>query len=93
MGGAFSWFLDNLRAQCDVMEKNRLKTLKSQEAKKVVFESTVNIPVRLPNCALPPHSPLPTSQPKAPAPWPSGMNFLSKSNIHAQDLPVSGPSL
>ncbi|XP_039109302.1 uncharacterized protein CXorf65 homolog isoform X4 [Hyaena hyaena] len=36
--------LDNLRAQCDVMEKNRLKTLKSQEAKKVVIESTVNIP-------------------------------------------------
>ncbi|XP_039109300.1 uncharacterized protein CXorf65 homolog isoform X2 [Hyaena hyaena] len=35
---------DNLRAQCDVMEKNRLKTLKSQEAKKVVIESTVNIP-------------------------------------------------
>ncbi|XP_029786313.1 uncharacterized protein CXorf65 homolog isoform X2 [Suricata suricatta] len=36
--------LENLRTQCDVMEKNRLKMLKSQEAKKVTIKSTVTIP-------------------------------------------------
>ncbi|XP_006943861.1 uncharacterized protein CXorf65 homolog isoform X2 [Prionailurus viverrinus] len=36
---------ENLRSQCDVMEKNRLKMLKIQEAKKVVaIESTANAP-------------------------------------------------
>nr|XP_060491179.1 uncharacterized protein CXorf65 homolog isoform X3 [Panthera onca] len=80
---------ENLRSQCDVMEKNPLKMLKIQEAKKVVaIESTANAPVRLPKCALPPpHSPLPASQHKPPAPWPPGMNFLSKSKVQAQDLP------
>uniref|UniRef100_A0A8C9DCB5 Chromosome X open reading frame 65 n=1 Tax=Panthera leo TaxID=9689 RepID=A0A8C9DCB5_PANLE len=43
--------IENLRSQCDVMEKNRLKMLKIQEAKKVVaIESTANAPVRLPKC-------------------------------------------
>nr|XP_060491173.1 uncharacterized protein CXorf65 homolog isoform X2 [Panthera onca] len=81
--------IENLRSQCDVMEKNPLKMLKIQEAKKVVaIESTANAPVRLPKCALPPpHSPLPASQHKPPAPWPPGMNFLSKSKVQAQDLP------
>ncbi|XP_026909434.1 uncharacterized protein CXorf65 homolog isoform X2 [Acinonyx jubatus] len=36
---------ENLHSQCDVMEKNRLKMLKIQEAKKVVaIESTANAP-------------------------------------------------
>ncbi|XP_045326905.1 uncharacterized protein CXorf65 homolog isoform X1 [Leopardus geoffroyi] len=37
--------IENLRSQCGVMEKNRLKMLKIQEAKKVVaIESTANAP-------------------------------------------------
>ncbi|XP_004439922.1 PREDICTED: uncharacterized protein CXorf65 homolog [Ceratotherium simum simum] len=37
--------IDTLRTQCDVLEKNRIKALKSQEAKKVVpAESPVNVP-------------------------------------------------
>ncbi|XP_011369738.2 uncharacterized protein CXorf65 homolog [Pteropus vampyrus] len=42
------WFLDSLRTQCDMLEKNRLKMLKIQEAaKKVVpVESSVNLPTK-----------------------------------------------
>lgn len=80
--------IDALRTQCDILERSRVKLLRSQEAKKVVpIESSMNLPVRLPKCGLSLHSPFPTSQPKAPTPIPPSMNFLSKSNIHAQDLP------
>lgn len=49
-GGAVSWLLDALRTQCDMLERNRVKMLRIQEAaKKVVpVESSVNLPVRLP---------------------------------------------
>lgn len=64
--------------------------LKSQEAKKVVIiEPSAKASVRLPKCVLSQHPPFPTSQLKAPLPLPSGMNFLSKSNMRAQDLPLT----
>lgn len=86
-GGAVSWFLDSLRTQCDMLEKNRVKMLKIQEAaKKVVpVESSVNLPVRLPQSGL---SRQPATR-RLLGPKPSGMNSLSKSNIYAQDLPCT----
>ncbi|XP_060039503.1 uncharacterized protein CXorf65 homolog isoform X2 [Erinaceus europaeus] len=37
--------LDTLRTQCDILERNRVKMLKTQEAKKVTpVESTVTLP-------------------------------------------------
>uniref|UniRef100_G3SZR0 Uncharacterized protein n=1 Tax=Loxodonta africana TaxID=9785 RepID=G3SZR0_LOXAF len=58
--------LEALRTQCDLLEQSRLKTIRIQEAKKVVIiESTVNLPVRLPKPDLSQHPPLPTSQLKA----------------------------
>ncbi|XP_077000903.1 uncharacterized protein CXorf65 homolog isoform X1 [Tamandua tetradactyla] len=41
--------IDTLRTQCDLLERNRIKMLRSQEVKKVVpIESSVNLPVRTP---------------------------------------------
>ncbi|XP_040486718.1 uncharacterized protein CXorf65 homolog isoform X1 [Ursus maritimus] len=64
--------IDALRTQCDTLERNRVKLLRSQEVKKVVpIESSVNLPVRLPKCGLSLHTPpFHTSQPKAPVPCP-----------------------
>ena len=75
-----------------------MKILRTQEAKKVVpIESSVRITehglphgsVSLTEHGLPQKPPFPTCLLKSSLPWLSGMNFLSKSNIRAQDLPLT----
>ena len=89
-GGDFPWFLDALRTQCDLLERSRMKMLRIQEAKKVVpIESSANLTVSLTKHGLSQEPPFPTCLLKAPLPRLSGVNFLPKSNIHAQDLPLT----
>ncbi|XP_047621570.1 uncharacterized protein CXorf65 homolog [Phacochoerus africanus] len=39
--------IENLRTQCDILERNRVKMLRSQEAKKVVpIDSSANLPYK-----------------------------------------------
>ncbi|TKC37510.1 hypothetical protein EI555_005127, partial [Monodon monoceros] len=86
--------IDALHTQCDLLRRGQIKMLRRQEAKKVApsessVKSSVKLPVSLPKHGLSQQPPFPASLPKAPPPWPSGMSFLSKSNIHAQDLPLT----
>ncbi|KAM7225540.1 hypothetical protein CapIbe_023517 [Capra ibex] len=82
--------IDALRTQCDLLERSRVKMLRIQEAKKVIpIESSVNLTVSLTKHGLSQQPPFPTCLLKAPLPQLSGVNFLPKSNIHAQDLPLT----
>ncbi|KAM9667501.1 uncharacterized protein CXorf65 homolog isoform 1-T1 [Dama dama] len=82
--------VDALRTQCDLLERSRVKMLRIQEAKKVVpVDSSVNLPVSLTEHGLPQQPPFPTCLLKSSLPRLSGMNFLSKSDIRDQDLPLT----
>lgn len=87
--GAFSWFLEALRLQCALMERSRLKMLALKQAKKLAkAESARSLAVRLPKSSLSQHPFFPPAN-QTPPPWSSGINSLSKFNIHAQDLPFT----
>ncbi|KAM8895722.1 uncharacterized protein CXorf65 homolog isoform 1-T1 [Lycaon pictus] len=65
--------IDALRTQCDLLERNRVKLLRSQEAKKVVpIESSVNLPVRLIKCGLSLYPPFLPVNPRLLHPGPLG---------------------
>lgn len=71
--GTSPWFSDALRTQCDLLERSRIKLLRSQEAKKVVpIESSVNLPVRLIKCGLALYPPFLLVNPRLLHPGPLG---------------------
>uniref|UniRef100_A0A8C2V084 Chromosome X open reading frame 65 n=1 Tax=Chinchilla lanigera TaxID=34839 RepID=A0A8C2V084_CHILA len=69
--------LDALRTQCEILERNRVKTLKIIEAKRVTtIESTVNLPVRSKSGRSDDHGPPPAPR--------KGLHFKTRVDFHGR---------